>query len=240
MNILITGGASGLGSSITKELAKDSSNFVYFTYYNSKEEAQRIEEEFNNVKSIRCNFTDQNEINALITQLGQMNLQVLINNAFSTKISSKHFHKTDTQDFINGFNYNILPTIQIAQPTIALFRKQKFGKIITVLTSYLVNKPPIGLSEYVAYKAYLESLSKSWANENANFNITSNCISPSFMQTTLTEDTDERVIEEMISSHPLKKLLTPKEVAESIAFLTKCSQQINGINLVLNSAKDLI
>ena len=32
MNILISGGASGLGADITKVLAQDKSNTVYFTY----------------------------------------------------------------------------------------------------------------------------------------------------------------------------------------------------------------
>ena len=36
-NILITGGASGLGEAITLKLASDSSNKVFFTYFKSLE-----------------------------------------------------------------------------------------------------------------------------------------------------------------------------------------------------------
>jgi len=43
MNILITGGASGLGEAITKQLASISSNNVYFTYSKSADQARSIE-----------------------------------------------------------------------------------------------------------------------------------------------------------------------------------------------------
>ena len=76
-----------------------------------------------------------------------------------------------------------------------MYKKKRKGKIITILTSFLLNSPPIGSSSYVANKAYLKSLTKSWANENIKFNVTSNTISPSFMQTNFTSDVDERIID---------------------------------------------
>ena len=39
----------------------------------------------------------------------------------------------------------------------------------------------------------------------------------------------------MVSSHPLKKLLTIDEVAETVLFLTKVSSQINGVDILINS-----
>ena len=60
------------------------------------------------------------------------------------------------------------------------------------------------------------------------------------MQTTLTADTDERVIEQLQNTHPLKKLLTAAEVAETAAFLCLSTQQINGINLLMNSAENIL
>ena len=140
-----------------------------------------------------------------------------------TGFEQNYFHKLKADYFTDSFQRNVLPAIKITQTALVYFRKKKFGKIITVLSSYLINKPPIGLSEYTASKSYLLSLSKSWATENANFNISSNCISPSFMQTSLTSDTDERVVSEMITKHPLKTLLKVEEAAEAIAFFVNAS-----------------
>jgi NAD(P)-dependent dehydrogenase (short-subunit alcohol dehydrogenase family) len=239
MNILVTGGSSGLGASITKKLASNADNFVYFTYPFDIQDKDTIEKEFHNTKGIKCNFRDEKEIDALIAKFDEFNLDILVNNAWATKIIKKHYQKIDYQDFIDGFMFNVVPLIKITQELISRFRKKRFGKIVTILTSSIVNKPPAGYSEYVAAKSYIASLSKSWANENAAFNITSNCISPSFMQTAFTDDTDERVVEEMVNSHPLKRVLTTEEVADSVFFLINSTQQINGINLLMNAASDI-
>ncbi len=239
MNILVTGGSSGLGEAIIKKLAAFEGNFIYFTYPFESVEKEIIGSGSPNVQGIKCNFREKEDIDNLIARFDIMDLDVLVNNAWATKIIKKHYHKIDKQDFIDGFMFNIMPVIKITQELISRFRKKKFGKIVTILTSSIVNKPPSGYSEYVAAKSYIASLTKSWANENAAFNITSNCISPSFMQTAFTDDTDERVVEEMINSHPLKRILTPEEVADSVLFFVNGTQQINGVNLVMNAASDI-
>jgi NAD(P)-dependent dehydrogenase (short-subunit alcohol dehydrogenase family) len=239
MNILITGGASGLGEAITRLLAQEKNHRVYFTYNSSVDQAKIIEAEHSNATGIKCDFRDPHSILELKSQLVAFDIDVLVNNAL-TGLEKKHFHKTDPELFLSGFKHNILPTIHIAQAAINHFRKKKFGKIITILSSYIINKPPTGLSGYVASKAYLHALSKSWSTENASFNISSNCISPSFMQTQLTQDTDERIIEDMQKNHPLKSLLQTNEVADAVGFLVNATQHINGMNLIINAASDIV
>jgi len=239
MNILVTGGASGLGEAITRKLASVNLHKVNFTYNDSIENARKIENEFSNAKGFACDFKDPKKLSNLVGMMQNMDLDVLINNAITGMIK-KRFHEIKTLEFINGFQHNVMPIITITQQAIVIFRRKKFGKIINILTSALINKPPVGWSEYVASRAYLASLSKSWAVENANFNITSNSISPSLMRTGLVSDIDERVIEDIISKSPLKRLLKLEEVAEAASFLVNAYQHINGINLVINSASDVL
>lgn len=239
MNILITGGASGLGAAITRKLASHSANTVYFSYNGSVSNAQALEKEFPNAKAIKCNFKNSEEVKALQAKIAEIDLDILINNAYSGEPIKTYFHKIEIDDFAAEFSDNIIPTVQITQAAITVFRKKKSGKIITVLTSFLQNTPPLGSAVYVAGKAYLASLVKTWAAENGKFNITSNAVSPSFMLSGLTKDVDERVIEQMIESHPLKRLLTPEEVAETVAFLSSTTSQINGMDLLINAGTNL-
>ena len=160
MNILVTGGASGLGESITRRLAGDSNSTVYFTYNNSKAGADKIESEFANTKSIKCDFRNVEEVNALKDKIASINLDVLINNAYHGEPIKSYFHKINVNDFLKEFNDNIIPTVIITQSALNFFRKKKSGKIITILTSFLLNRPPIGSAVYVANKAYLKELSK--------------------------------------------------------------------------------
>lgn len=59
------------------------------------------------------------------------------------------------------------------------------------------------------------------------------------MQTSFAE-VDERIIEQMQQTHPLKKLLSPEEVADVIAFMTETSQQVNGVSIPVNAAQVII
>jgi 3-oxoacyl-[acyl-carrier protein] reductase len=233
---LVTGGASGLGEAITRALAALPSAHVTFTFCRSAEGAAALQGELSNVEPLHCDFSRAADVDALAARIPGLELDVLVNNATSG-LAEKHFHRTPVEDFARGFQVNVLPVVQLTQAAIQAFRKRRAGRIITVLTSYLIDKPPTGLSEYVAAKAYLHSLAKSWAAENAAMGITSNCVSPSLMQTGLTSNVDARVLETTVSEHPLRALLSPADAASAVAFLaSSASAHINGINLVLNAA----
>ncbi len=240
MNILITGGASGLGEAITRKLAEDKGNTIYFTYSRSEEKANRLVSEFSNTRQVKCDFSNLKEIQNVCELINEIDIDVLINNAYQGKFIQTYFHKTNSEDFNSDFQENIIPTLSITQAAILAFRKKKAGKIITILSAALINNPPIGASIYVANKAYIEQMTKVWASENMKFNITSNSISPSFMLTGMTNEMDERIVEQIIDKHPLKKLLTKEEVANTVEFLAKASQHINGVNIVMNAAETII
>ena len=239
MIVLITGGASGLGEAITKKIAGQPDTRVYFSYSQSAERARELESEYPDSKAIKCDFRKPEEVAALAGIIRELDIDVLINNAYNGSFIETYFHKTEPEDFLEAFNNNIVPTITLTGAAINVFRKKRSGKIITVSSAALTNVPPLGSSVYAATKAYLEQLSKAWASENARFNITSNIISPGFMLTSLTAGMDERTIEQIQSSHPLKKLLTTAEAADSVWFLINSGRQINGVNLLINGGIDM-
>jgi 3-oxoacyl-[acyl-carrier protein] reductase len=239
MNILITGGSSGLGRATVEKLAKLNGFTIYFTYANSIDAAKKITTEYPNTRSLHCNFSDPASVDELVRGMATLDIDILINNA-SAGFHKDHFHKIDSNIIKNSFETNVLPVLKITAEAIKIFRKKKSGKIITILSSYTIDRPPVGLSEYVANKTYLLSMSKSWATENIRFNITSNCISPSFMETNFTADTDERIVSQMKEEHPLKALLTTTEVADALLFYINASQQVNGTNMIINAGTSLI
>lgn len=234
MNILITGGASGLGEAIVRMFAEDKHNFVYFTYSKSKENAEKISQEFKNSHPIKCDFANNDDLSKLTESIAKFDLDVLINNAYSGSFLKTHFHKIASEEFLNDFKENVISVIKITQSVINEFRKKKQGKIITILTSALSEKAPIGSSIYMANKAYLENLTKIWGIENERFNITSNSVSPSFMQTSLTASIDERLVEQIKENNPLRRILTVEEVAKTVLSLVHASSDVNGVNTVVH------
>lgn len=238
MNVVITGGASGLGKSISETLLKDSGNRLLVTYRTPSETVEQWKANAQ-LTLVQCDFADDNSINNLLQQIEAFAPEALINNA-NSGYREEYFHKTEDAIVEQSFSVNVLATIKITRKCISLFRKKKSGRIINILSSVLAGNPPVGWSVYTAEKAYLAALNKSWATENAAFKITSNAISPEFMQTSMTSGTDERIVEQMVGSHPLKKLLSTEEVAEAVEFFLHCSPHINGTHLIINSAKNVI
>jgi NAD(P)-dependent dehydrogenase (short-subunit alcohol dehydrogenase family) len=238
MNILVTGGSTGLGKTTVELLAKadEKKHNIWFTYNSHKSEALALEVAYSNVNAIEADFINSESIDKVLDLMGAMDLDVLVNNAYVGIPQSAHFHKITAEDFLSGFKNNILPTIRISQKAILTFKKKKFGKIINILTAAIMGLPPIGYSIYTANKAYLQQLSKVWNKEYAAYNITSNCILPEYMCTEFS-DVDERILEQMRLNHPLKKLLSPQEVADVILFLINAPQYINGVSIPVNSAQ---
>jgi NAD(P)-dependent dehydrogenase (short-subunit alcohol dehydrogenase family) len=236
MNILITGGSSGLGKAIVEQLAGELKHQIYFTYHSKQEEAMRMEQLFPGVKAIQLNFCDLAAVEEFAKQvIPTMDLDVLVNNAYVGSPNGTYFHKTALEDFRTSFEQNILPTILLTQACISIFRKKKDGRIINVLTSYLMDLPPMGFSIYASNKAYLSQLTKCWCKENVKFGITVNSVMPDYMQTGFA-NVDERIIEQMEQEHPLKRLLQPEEVAEVIVSLMKASKQVNGVAIPITAS----
>lgn len=239
MNILITGGSSGLGYAIVEKLASKGENNVWFTYCSHVNEANGLSMKHGNVFPIHCDFSSESDMQALFQEIERMDLDVLINNAYSGYALGEHFHKTPIEDFQNSFELNIVPVIRITQEVLKGFRKRKSGRIITTLTDYIIGRVPTGCSLYTATKAYIAQLVKDWACEYARYGITSNAVSPSFMQTSLTKDTNEIMVEQMLNNHPLKRLLTTDEVADVYVFLCEVSNQLNGVNIPVNAGMNI-
>ena len=229
-----------MGKAVVCALSTTAEHKVYFTYNRHGDEADALAREHPNVIALKCDYTNADEIRDLEQAIPSFNLDVLINNAYVGLPQGTHFHKTDPESFAKSFQHNVIPLIRITQSAILGFRKKKFGKIINILTAALTNIPPTGYAIYASNKAYIMQLSKSWSHEYAKYNISSNCISPDFMLTNLSTSVDERVIEQMQARHPLKKLLAPADVADTVVYLVNTSQQVNGIHVVINAAQNIL
>jgi NAD(P)-dependent dehydrogenase (short-subunit alcohol dehydrogenase family) len=227
-----------LGKAAVELLASGHTHTIYFTYSRHKDEAAGLADTLPNTHALQADFTNDDHIDKLLEAIDNMDLDVLVNNAYVGTPKSTHFHKIDAHDFLDSFTNNIIPAIRITQKALEVFKKKKFGKIINVLTSSILHLPPIGYSIYAGNKAYLQQLSKVWNKEYARYNISSNCIAPEYMQTTFAE-VDERILEQMTQNHPLQKLLTAQEVAQLIEFLITSSQQINGVTIPVTAAQCL-
>lgn len=237
MNILITGGTSGLGKATVELLVKDGHQ-IYFSYLATEEYtaiAKQMEITYcGNVKAFPLNFCEVESVEEFCNQLKGWDIDVLVNCTYVGSPQTTYFHKISPEDFLKAFEKNIIPTVKITQTAIEVMKKKKFGKIINIITEAVIGLPPMGYTLYACNKAYLMELSNVLNKEYTRYNITSNCILPAYMQTKFAE-VDERILEQMQMEHPLKRLLSVEEVAVAVKFFVDASQQINGVKLPVNA-----
>ena len=89
-----------------------------------------------------------------------------------------------------------------------------YGRIINISTD--AAQIFAGQITYGASKASLEVLTRSIALEVAKYGITVNCVAPGSTQTGWIDDDFEK---EVVSLIPMKKLIQPEDIADTILFL---------------------
>lgn len=232
--VVLTGGSSGIGKEINVFLLEKGYE-VLFTYCHSAESAKEIEVQFTNAKAFQIDFTSADQMEAFCAEIKAFDPDILINNYYNGTFIDTYFHKTEAEKFLNDFKNNVMPTLQVTQECINLFRKKKLGRIINILSSSL-NSPAMGTSVYNSNKAYLLQMSKSWAIENVKFGITCNSVSPSFIPTDFHKNMDERVKETILAGYPLKDNLESKDISNVIDLCINGGKHFNGNHIFLDAS----
>ncbi|MEW6328505.1 MAG: SDR family oxidoreductase, partial [Candidatus Micrarchaeota archaeon] len=95
---------------------------------------------------------------------------------------------------------------------------------------------------YSASKAAVEGLTRSLADEFARFLIRINSIAPSLMDTqAVRKHMSKETIDRYIGHTPMKRLVTPEDVADAVLFLASDeSRNITGQTLVIDAGMRVI
>ena len=109
-----------------------------------------------------------------------------------------------------------------------LFLKQRKGSIINIGSIVGLKGNP-GQSNYAASKAGIIGFSKSLALELGSSNIRVNVIAPGFIETEMTDNLSDKIIENWKNNIPLKRIGKPEDVANACIFLASdMSEYITG------------
>jgi 3-oxoacyl-[acyl-carrier protein] reductase len=100
-----------------------------------------------------------------------------------------------------------------------VFLKKRSGSIINI-SSIVGVKGNAGQSNYAASKAGIIGFSKSIALELGSRNIRSNVVAPGFIETEMTNELSDEIVQKWIEGIPLKRGGKPEDVANLCLFLS--------------------
>lgn len=78
---------------------------------------------------------------------------------------------------------------------------------------------PLDIAPYIASKHGILGLTKAAAREYATKGIRVNAVCPGAVSTPLNQGMPEEILAPLIGAHPMKRMGTPDEVAEAVAWL---------------------
>lgn len=218
---IVTGAAKGIGKAIAIEFAKLGMNIVL--NYNSTKPDDTIQLiKSLNVEciAVKANISNGLEAKNIIKEAKDAfgRIDVLVNNAGITKDGL--LMSMSEEDFMDVININLKGTFNMTSNVIKIMSKQKSGSIINI-SSVIGISGNAGQSNYAASKAGVIGFTKSVAKEYAKKGITCNAIAPGFIKSDMTDCLNEKIINNIIESIPMKKIGTPEDVARCAVFLAQ-------------------
>ena len=201
-NIVIIGGTKGIGKAIVNEVVDNnnvvclSRNQTHFSHDNYT---------FHNFDALVDDYPDFDSLDCLIYCPGSINL--------------KPISTLSLDDFRNDFELNVIGAVRAIKKYLNLLKKSESASILLFSTVATKLGMPYHASVSVA-KSGIDGLVKTLGSELAP-KVRINAIAPTITNTELASKIlrNDKVIENMVERHPLKKILSSNEVAKMASFL---------------------
>ena len=208
-----------------RSLAQGGAN-IAILYVGDESEGIKAKEELSQygtkVEQYFCDVSDfeasKQVVDKVIEEFG--GIDFLINNAGITR--DKLILNMEEKDFDAVIGVNLKGTFNMIKHTYKHFMKKRFGRIVS--TSSIVGlNGNAGQANYSASKAGIIGLTKSVAKELAGRGVTANAVAPGYIGTDMTNVLSDKVKDAMKAQIPAKRIGTPDDVANVVAFL--CSDE---------------
>ncbi|UTO04743.1 3-oxoacyl-ACP reductase FabG [Moraxella sp. FZLJ2107] len=232
--VLVTGASRGIGKAIAQRFA-DEGHFVIGTA-TSEKGADTISEYLSESGGIGrvLDVCSDEDIDKLFEEIDSVygGINVLVNNAGITKDGL--LMRMKDEDWASVIDTNLTSIYRMSRRAVRGMMKARHGRIINI-TSVVGQMGNAGQTNYAATKAGVEGFSRALAREIGSRGVTVNCVAPGFVETDMTEELDERLINSMLDAVPMGRMAQPEEIAAAVSFLASDeASYITGTVLAVN------
>jgi NAD(P)-dependent dehydrogenase (short-subunit alcohol dehydrogenase family) len=221
--VLITGALTGIGRAAAKTFAQEGAHVVVSGRHDKQGEELVAElkalgaEAFFVSSDVRKDDDVRNLVDQAVKRFGR--LDIAVNNA-GTEGTPGPVTQQTAESYAATFDTNVLGVLLSMKHELRVMLPQKSGSIVNISSTYGSVGAP-GASVYVASKHAVEGLTKSAALEVAGTGVRVNVIAvgttDTGMLTRFTSTNENKAA--LVSTVPLKRMATPEEIANVIAFV---------------------
>ena len=215
---LVTGASRGIGQAIAKRLANE--GYLVIGTATSEKGAAAVNDYLQELGGAGrvLNVQDAEQINQLFDSIEKEfgNVQVLVNNAGITQDGL--LMRMDDNAWERVIDVNLTSVFRTSKRAMKGMMKARQGRIINI-TSVVAAMGNAGQTNYTASKAGIEGFTRSLAREIGSRQITVNCVAPGFIDTDMTSELNEALIQSMLNAVPLARLGKPEDIAAAVNFL---------------------
>lgn len=156
------------------------------------------------------------------------------------RVVNTKFKKFDEERFELDFSVQVRSAIALCKAFVPGMAKAKKGRVLFMLTSYILGMPPKNTAAYIMAKDALSGLARSLAADYASFGVTVNCVAPSMMETKFLADTSDLIVQASAEANPMGRNARPSDVVPAMAFLlSEEAGFITGITLPITGGSAL-
>lgn len=217
---IITGGADGIGKAGAVRMAAEGAQLIIWDLNAEKGAATVAEIEANGGKAcfMSVNTADFEAVMAATTQLIEKHgrIDILVNNAGITRDAS--LKKMTPEQWQQVIDVNLTGVFNCTKCVSDHMVAAGFGRIINT-SSVVALYGNFGQTNYVATKAGVIGMTKTWARELGRKGITVNAVAPGFIATEMVKKMPENVLQGMEAKVPVGRLGQPEDIAAAYAFL---------------------
>ncbi len=216
--VLITGATGAIGEACARYF-HDNGYFVYLNYRSNEAKANELHQELENSTLLRFDITDKEEV---FSQLENLDIDVLVNNAGITK--DNLFFWMKDEEWEDVIETSINGTYNVTKAVLKNMIANKRGSIVNIASiSGIVGNA--GQTNYSAAKGAMIAFTKALAVEVARYKIRVNALAPGLIESEMTQDLP---LKEMKKGIPLRRIGKPEEVAECAFFLGDKASYVTG------------